>query len=451
MLTTIKIKLDKFPTTPGVYLFKNRKAVLYIGKANNLRSRIRNYLGKDVPIKVKNLLEEATKLEFKLADSEPEALILEAQLIKKHQPKYNVIFRDDKNYFFVGFTKEKYPRVFLTHQLKLKKYKSPLRSRFPPRLSGEAGSEASKADFIGPFTEGKALKIIIKSLRKAIPFCTCRSAHDKLCFNYHLGLCVGACCLKPKAASRYRYLDTAKTRRGYLQNIHYLKAVLLGKRRKLISELKSKMTRMAKKEDFELAAEIRDLVKSLENILAHKNISFKNEFLEQAQLLTQLKRLFKLKNEPNRIEAYDISNIAGILAVGTMVVFNKTESDKNEYRKFKIKTVKGADDIAMMKEVLRRRFNHQEWLKPDLIYIDGGIAQMNIAKEVVAEKDLKIPIVAFAKGLQNVFVSTMHQPVKLNKLPEKVKNFIVKVKDEVHRFSITYHRKLRSKEFIKKK
>jgi len=442
MITVKKIKLDKFPITFGVYLFKNRKAVLYIGKANNLRGRIRNYFSQDVPIKVKNMLEEATKLEVKLTDSEPEALILEAQLIKKHQPKYNVIFRDDKNYFFVGFTKEKYPRVFLTHQLKLKKYKGPLRSRF---------SEVSKANFIGPFTEGKALKTIIKSLRKAIPFCTCRSAHDKLCFNYHLGLCVGACCLKPKATSRYQYLDTAKIRRGYLQNVHYLKTVLLGKRKKLISELKSKMTRMAKKEDFERAAEIRDLIESLENILAHKNISFKNEFLEQAQLLTQLKRLFKLKNEPNRIEAYDISNISGVLAVGTMVVFNKTESDKNEYRKFKIKTVKGANDIAMMEEVLRRRFTHQEWLKPDLIYMDGGIAQMNIAKEVVAEKDLKIPIVAFAKGLQNVFVSTMHRPVKLNKLPEKVKNFIVKVKDEVHRFSITYHRKLRSKEFIKNK
>ena len=444
MITAKKIKLDKLPTTSGVYLFKNRKAVLYIGKANNLRSRIRNYFSQDVPIKVKNLLEEATKLEVKLTDSEPEALILEAQLIKKHQPKYNVIFRDDKNYFFVGFTKEKYPRVFLTHQPTPRNQKPVSRSQAPGRRS-------LATEYIGPFTEGKALKTIIKSLRKAIPFCTCRSAHDKLCFNYHLGLCVGVCCLKPKAAGRYHYLDTAKTRRGYLQNVHYLKAVLLGKRKKLISELKSKMTRMAKKEDFERAAEIRDLIESLENILAHKNISFKNEFLEQAQLLTQLKRLFKLKNEPNRIEAYDISNIAGILAVGTMVVFNKTESDKNEYRKFKIKTVKGANDIAMMEEVLRRRFTHQEWLKPDLIYMDGGIAQMNIAKEVVAEKDLKIPIVAFAKGLQNVFVSTMHQPVKLNKLPEKVKNFIVKVKDEVHRFSITYHRKLRSKEFIKKK
>ena len=444
MITAKKIELDKLPTTSGVYLFKNRKAVLYIGKANNLRSRIRNYFGQDVPIKVRNLLEEATKLEVKLTDSEPEALILEAQLIKKHQPKYNVIFRDDKNYFFVGFTKEKYPRVFLTHQ-------PPPRNQKPVSRSQAPGRRSLATEYIGPFTEGKALKTIIKSLRKAIPFCTCRSAHDKLCFNYHLGLCVGACCLKPKAAARYQYLDTAKTRRGYLQNVHYLKTVLLGKRKKLISELKSKMTRMAKKEYFERAAEIRDLIESLENILAHKNISFRNEFLEQAQLLTQLKRLFKLKNEPNRIEAYDISNIAGILAVGTMVVFNKTESDKNEYRKFKIKTVKGADDIAMMKEVLRRRFNHQEWLKPDLIYIDGGIAQMNIAKEVVAEKDLKIPIVAFAKGLQNVFVSTMHQPVKLNKLPEKVKNFIVKIKDEVHRFSITYHRKLRSKEFIKKK
>lgn len=444
MVTAKKIKLTKLPTTPGVYLFKNRGRVLYVGKANNLRSRIRNYFSKNIPPKVRELLAEATALETKLTDSEPEALIVEAQLIKKHQSKYNVIFRDDKNYFFVGITREKYPRVFLTHQLLLRNQKPVSRSQAPGRRS-------LAADFIGPFTEGKALKTILKNLRKAIPFCTCRSKHDKLCLNYHIGLCSGTCCLKTELATgRYKFLDTKATRENYLSNVRYLKEVLLGRKKKLTRELKRKMGQAAKKQNFEKAAEFRDTIEGLKNILAHRNISFRNEFLELAQLTSQIKTLFKLTTEPNRIEAYDISNISGILAVGTMVVFTKTEPDKSEYKKFRIRTVKGANDIAMMKEVLKRRFTHEEWPKPDLIFVDGGKAQLNTAKEVVAEKGLKIPVIAFAKGLQNVFASNLRKPVNLAKLPEKVKNFIVKIKDEVHRFAITYHRKLRSKAFIKR-
>lgn len=427
MVNTSKIKLSCIPTGPGVYLFKKRGEVLYVGKANNLRSRLRSYFTSTIPEKVRELTQEATNIKLHTTASEPEALITEAYLIKKYQPKYNVLFRDDKNYFFVGFTKEIYPRIFLTHQLKLKKFKG-------------------KASFIGPFTEGSALKSILKSIRRKIPFCMCKSLHDKLCLNYHIGRCVGICCLKPRAKNeRYNYLDTTRTQHHYKKNITYLKTILLGKQKNLIHTLETDMSRASQKEDFEQAAQLRDMIENLKNILAHKNISFKNEFLDTALLLSQIKETFKLPNEPRRIEAYDISNISGTLAVGTMVVFLKTQPDKEEYKKFKIKNIQGPNDVAMMGEMLTRRFKHHEWQKPDLIFIDGGAAQYNIARKTIKMFNMAIPIISFAKGLENVFASTLQKPTPLHKLPQRVQNFIIAVKDEVHRFSITYHRSLRSK------
>ncbi|RJQ13419.1 hypothetical protein C4553_03480 [Candidatus Parcubacteria bacterium] len=431
MLTAKKAKVSKLPTTTGVYIFKHGAKTLYVGKANNIKNRVSSYFSKSVPAKIKELIKEATKLSFHKTDSEPEALILEAKLIKSFQPKYNVLFRDDKNYFFVGFTKEKYPRVFLTHQLKLKKFHD-------------------KASFIGPFTEGSALKIILRNLRKTLAFCTCKSKHDKLCFNYHLKLCFGVCCLKPRVlAGRYKYLNNSSSRKRYLESIFYLKSVLSGNKKSLMRDLKKQMLKAAKEEDFERAIEIRKITRSLDNILEHKHVNFKNEFIERAVTLEQAKKTLGLSKEPERIEAYDISNISGTLAVGTMVVFKDADTDKNQYRKFKIRTINGQNDVAMMKEMLERRLSHQEWQLPDLLFVDGGMAQLNAARAVLSNRKISVPIIAFAKGLKNVFLSHKAKPIPLNDLPERVQNFIVKIKDEVHRFSITYHKSLRSKALLK--
>lgn len=417
MNTSIEKQIKKAPQKPGIYIFKNRTGeVLYIGKAGNLKKRVSQYLRPDIerPF-LKHLMNEAKKVDFKTTGSEIEALILESKLIKERQPKYNVMLRDGKRHFYVGFSNDDFPKIFIGHQ--------------PTKF--------------GPFTDGTALKTTMRILRRALPYCNCLSArdpakrdkqkHNNFCLNYHIGKCPGYCCLKKQAG---------KTQSGnYRKNIKAVMEILSGKKDPVIKNLKKELSQLAQRQDFEKAIELRNKIEKLEKIFENAKIiqDAKYETEGTGLVIEKLKLIFKLTRIPRRIEGYDISNIQGKNAVGAMVVFTEGRPDKNEYRKFKIIFRQTPDDTAMLKEVLLRRFNHPEWPKPDLLFIDGGRAQLNAAKNAACKN---IPIISLAKGKKEVFSTALDKPVPVTKLPPEVRNLILHIDYEAHRFAIAYYRKI---------
>ncbi len=338
------------PTTSGVYFFKNPKGkILYIGKAANLKNRLVFYLKKNITnTRIASMLQQAVKLAWQETDSEVEALILESRSIKKHRPPFNILMRDDKQYFYVVFTKEKFPKIFLTHQ--------------PLTLPHKT--------LIGPFTDGTALKTTLKLLRKTFPYCTCKEKHNNYCLNYHLDNCPGFCCLKVDQSQ-------TKDKKSYQKNIRSIKDILSGKRMSLSKKMEKEMQQAAKENDFIKAIAIRNKLRELKWIF--ENAKIIKQLEEKDKTLKEVQNFFGLPVLPRRIEAFDISNIQGQFAVGAMAVFTDGQPymaespgfrpDKSQYRKFKIKHTRSGGDIAMLKEILSRRLKHREWPLPDLIII----------------------------------------------------------------------------------
>ncbi|MDO8669038.1 MAG: UvrB/UvrC motif-containing protein, partial [Candidatus Buchananbacteria bacterium] len=335
-----------------------------IGKAVNLKNRLANYFKSQLGSRTAKLMELATKIDWQETDSEIEALILESQLIKKHHPPFNVMLRDDKQYFYVGFTNEEFPKIFLTHQI-------------------------FDTNFIGPFTDGLALKTALRLLRKIFPYCTCKQKHNNYCLNYHIGKCLGFCCLKNRLGTRNYRLERGQ-KIIYSNNIKAIREILSGKRTTLIKKFKKEMTDFAENEKFDKAIDLRNKIEKIEKvfenaqILRNTNLQIRANAVDDVDVIEKLKKLLKLPQLPQRIEGYDISNIQGKFATGAMIVFTNGQPDKNQYRKFKIEIADSPNDIAMLKEVLTRRFNHQEWPWPDLIIVDGGKAQLNATRSAIS-------------------------------------------------------------------
>jgi len=423
------------PKTAGVYCFKNGKELIYIGKAINIRDRVKNHFQQ--PNYRDNLfINKVNKVGYFKTNSEIEALILEANLIKKYQPKYNVMWRDDKNYFYVAIesNEQGIPYVYITHQFKNSK-----------RTLRGASNKNLKIRYIGPFTEGTALKKTLRFLRRAFPYYSLKK-HSKIkCTYCHLDLCPGP---EPDAID-------------YKKNIKKLILILKGKRNAVLKSLKKEMKQLSKEKEFEKAGKIRDKINALQQIMEHTKIiemgnmgNMGNMGWEKTQIM--LREILGIKKSITRIECYDVSNIQGKQATGSMVsaqggpasgwVFNK-----NQYRKFRIRIKNEPNDIAMLKETLERRFLHSEWEYPDLILIDGGIAQLNIA---IKSKNLKketrgIKIISIAKGRQELFIEGKNKPIPLKNLPREIFNLILQLDAEAHRFAITYHKKLRKKNLFK--
>jgi excinuclease ABC subunit C len=435
----LKVLLPKdislLPNTPGVYFFFGKKEILYIGKASNLKERVKNHF-QNPSYKDHLFLSDVKKIGYLPFSSEIEALIQEARLIKKYQPKFNVLFRDDKNYFYLGITKEDFPRVFWTHQTKLKSQKSKV-----------------KTEFIGPFTDGKSLKESLKILRKIFPFRSCKKLPKNPCLYFHLNLCPGICLLL-KEKERYPELknELEREKENYQKQIQYLKETFEGKRQDVIKKLKKEMEEFAKKEEFEKAQKIKEKIEKLQNVFAHR--FFWQDELPKENLGKLLKETFLLKKEPQRIEGYDISNLGDKGIVGSLVVFlpNSDFSDyqmaKEWYRKFKIKTLKKQADVWALKEVFQRRIKHKEWPMPDLIFVDGGKAQLKAAKEAF-EKEKNMPFfVSLAKRGRKIYTFPPLKTFPLDKFPETLKMFFLKIAKEAHRFAIKYHKLLRKKSYF---
>ena len=532
MNNLIKSKLELLPTSPGCYIHKDKNGtIIYVGKAKNLRNRVRSYFRGSHDTKTEALVSEIVDFEFIVTESNIEALLLEINLIKENKPKYNIMLKDDKSYPFIKITNERYPRLIITRQVKK-----------------DGGL------YFGPYPDVGAANEIKRLLDRIFPFRKCTNPPSKVCFYYHLGQCMAhTVCHKDEAYFK-----------GMAQEVSDF---LKGQDDKIIDELKLKMTTAAQNMEFERAAEYRDLIQAIGTLRTKQRVMAKDLqnrdvfgyyvdkgwmcvqvfFVRQGKLIERDVNLFPYYNDPDedfltyvgqfyqekshlipneilipqdideeavkalvdtkvlkpqrgekkqlvnlaiknarvsleqkfnlleksmektqgaienlgkllqiptpvRIESFDNSNIMGTSPVSAMVVFVNGKPSKKDYRKYKIKTVVGPDDYASMREVIRRRYSRvmrDGLTPPDLIVIDGGQGQVNIAKQVIQDElGLDIPIA----GLQKNDKHQTHEllfgdPLQVIELSRTSQEFFLlqRIQDEVHRFAITFHRQLRSK------
>ncbi len=413
-----KEKLNILPTGPGVYQFYDSAGkILYIGKAKNLRSRIKSYFQKS-----EDLLETRSEAIYQMVglvdrikavetDSEIEAVFLEAQLINQIKPKYNSRQKDDKSFYVIEISKEEIPRVEL-------------------RRARNIDLKDKKFYYFGPYLSGEIVKRALRILRKIFPYANCSVTKfnranklDKACLYGDINLCLAPCVASSPEVKK---------------QIGYLKDFLSGKKQKIIRSLSKEMKELSRMKKYEAAAIIRDKLFALEHLNRYP-IGLKDSFDD-----------FRSGSIFARIEAYDISNIGGDFAVGAMTVVTLGKIEKNEYKKFKIKSVNGANDIAMMQEVIRRRFSNN-WLQPNLLVIDGGATHLKAVNSVLSELKISIPTISIAKGpdrdKDEFHYTTPEIGQYFLKNPE-LKNFCLIARDEAHRFSQSYYRKLHRRSLI---
>ena len=396
------LKKYSLPDTPGCYFFRDTdNNILYIGKATSLKNRVKSYFDLDLintrGLKIVNMVQSARSITYTETNSVLEALILEARLIKENQPYFNTKEKDDKSFYVVVITKEDFPKVLLVRQRDLEK-KIPV--------------EMQKYVY-GPFTNGNSIKDALKIVRKIFPFRDkCEVGQGVACFNAQIGLCPGVCF----------QLVTKKEYERYIKNI---KLFFEGKKTELERNLNKEMLTYAKLQNFEKAGEIKKTIFAINHI---RDISLIKDEIENEKGL--------------RIESYDAAHISGTSRVGVMVVSQSGIAQKDEYRKFKLKQEIN-NDVAAYKELFERRFKHKEWIFPDLIVVDGGLPQKNIAEAVLKElKLLHIPVVSVVKDEK-------HKPKGLlgqKKIIEENKKDILRANSEAHRFAIAYHKLLRGKQ-----
>lgn len=450
-------QIKKLPDAAGVYLFKKGKEILYIGKATSLKDRARSYFSNDL-IKtrgqfVADMVGKAEKVDYLKTDSVLEAIILEANLIKKHQPKYNTKEKDDKSYNYVVITKEDFPRVLL------------IRGRELEKSGGEMGKIKIKHKF-GPYPNGSAIKEGLKIIRKIFnyrdkclpPHLDRRALHNnanenkinpclqdgrilsercagapyeylplekaikvKPCFNRQIGLCPGVC-------------TGEISKKEYGEIIRNIKLFLEGKKKALIKKLEREMKEYAKNQEFEKADRIKKTLFALNHIQDVALIKKSEEEIVE-RISTELTIW--------RMEAYDIAHISGTNMVGAMTVSENSELKKSDYRKFKIRSVKTSNDTAALKEILERRLRHEEWHLPNIIIYDGGIAQRNTVEDILKNilgENHKVKIVGVVKDER-------HKPSRIigeEEIIKKYKREILLLNSEAHRFAIGFHRKLRN-------
>jgi excinuclease ABC subunit C len=399
----------KLPDQPGVYYFLKGEEILYIGKATSLRSRVGSYFRNDLietrgPLLV-DMVTNADRIWHETTDSVLEALILEANLIKKYQPWANSREKDDKSFNYVCITKEKLPKVILVRGKNLE-----------PKLYKKV---------FGPYPNGMQLREAIKIVRRIFPFLDDKSK-NYLEFYKQINL--------------VPYLKDTKL---YLENIRNIILFFSGKKKQIYTNLQKQMKEYAKTREFEKAGEIKRQLFALQHINDVALIKEqKHNFL---QVRTQPDHSEKYVSASFRIEAYDIAHMGGENMVGVMTVVENGQVNKNEYRKFKIKTQNGANDTGALKEILERRLAHSEWTYPNLIVMDGGVAQLNAAKKVLVSAGVQIPIVSVLKDER-------HKPKDIlgdKDMHLKYEQEILLANSESHRFAINYHKNIRNRNFLK--
>lgn len=437
-MTQLEEKLSQLPKSPGVYFHKDKTGqIIYVGKAAVLKNRVRQYFqaSRNRDPKTEALVAEIVDVDWIEVESEIEALFLEAEMIRRYMPQYNILLRDDKSSTYVRIDmKAEYPSLTFTRR--------PL---------------DDNASYYGPYLSAFSLKRALKYLRKIFPYSIHADLPKRACLQYHLGLCPG-----PETGQ----LDSKEYKARLKKLIMYLK----GERVQLVNQLEAEMNRAAKKKDFETAAVLRNQLFALRNL--NKQIIFsdrENLDLSKDHALNDLSELLGLEKIPRRIEGYDISHMSGTDTVASMVVFTNGVSDKNQYRKFKMR-IPGNDDFAHMREVMTRRLhddNVKKWGMPNLYLIDGGKGQLSSALSVLGEKDIKLPAIGLAKQFEEIVIKKDWPFVRINEkkikelhgtiaksddfwivnLPDTshVVKLLQRIRDESHRFAVSYHSVLKQK------
>ncbi len=401
----------KLPAEPGVYFFKKGEQILYIGKATSLRDRVKSYFANDLletrsPL-IADMVFQANKIDFIKTDSVLEALILEANLIKEKQPRYNTIEKDDKSYNYVVITKEDFPKVLVERGKNID-------------FAKKTAEGMKLTDIFGPFINGSQLRDAMKIVRKIFPFMD-RYSEKKTGYGFYRE--IG---LAPEISGE-------EAKKDYSKNISDIRLFFRGKKKNILAGLEKEMKAMAKSHRFEKAGEIKKKIFSLQHI---QDIALLKKDFDSADNWGETSSLKK----PLRIEAYDIAHISGTNTVGVMVAITAGKADKKEYRKFNIR-LSSQNDIAGLEEILRRRFNHTEWRFPDIVAVDGGIAQKNIAEKVLSSLNINSAVIAVTKNER-------HRPESMTgreDFIEKYKSGILLANSEAHRFAIKFHREKRSR------
>lgn len=405
----LKEKVKGLPTTPGVYIMRDKDAqVLYVGKAGNLKKRVSSYFypGRDLTGRIEAMVKKIGDITYIPVATEAEALIYENSLIKELSPKYNVALRDDKSYPLLKLTMgEKFPRLFITRQRK------------------DDGSV-----YYGPYADAKLLRQAVIALRQIFPLRSCGRMPKNVCLNYHISQCLGPCAGK---------VDD----KGYSEIVSQLKLFLEGRTAELIKVLTKNMSQASAREEFEEAAQIKKRIEIL-SAVRERSIDY-----SPAGESKELKDVLGMGKDLNAIEAFDVSNIMGSEAVGSMAYFYKGRPKKSEYRKFKIKSVSRIDDYAMMREIVRRRYSRlleEKKDMPDLIVIDGGKGHLSAAAGELEKLGLaSIPVIGIAKEFEHVYKKGSKEPLVLPK-ESKALHLLKRIRDEAHRFAISYHKNLLS-------
>jgi excinuclease ABC subunit C len=398
-----------------------------VGKAKNLKKRVSSYFThKDLGEKTKILVSKIKTISTIRVDSELESLLLEANLIKKYNPKYNIRLTDGKAYIMARITvKDREPKILVARR-----------------------AEDPNSVYFGPFPSSNDLKVVLKLIRKIFPYQSVNNHPKKYCLYHHLGLC--------PCPPMFKTDEEAKE---YKKNIRHIIQFFEGETKNIIRELEEERDSLSGEEKFEEAAKIQSQIDSIELITSQKHNPFEYEINPnlrsdlRSEETGELQKVL-LENGVNvqkleRIECYDISNITGKFAVGSMVVFTNGEKDSDNYRRFKIKRPPKVvpNDFAMMREVITRRLDHlNDWGTPDLIVVDGGKGQISSAMKALFEKDSNIPLIGIAKR-EELLITSDFKVIRLSHKSPAL-TLVRRIRDEAHRFAITYHKKLRSKYFL---
>lgn len=422
-----KAYVKELPDSSGVYMYRDaREEIIYVGKAKNLRNRVGSYFSLKLEPKTARMVSLAKTLNYIPVESEFEALLLEAKLVRKHRPKYNIELRDDKSPLYIGITKEDLPRIILLRQREIDKF--------------------SLRDLFGPFVNTTSPKWVLRNIRKVFPYSTHKPT-KRPCVYHQIGLC-NPCPSEIIAEGTEESKKALK--REYMLNVRRVKAVLSGKSRLVLSQLERDMKEYSKKEDFENAKKVKKQIEDLTYTVTRRELN--NSYIENPNLLDDIRarelrvlrkyisRYYPETGKISRIECFDIAHLSGTYPTASMVTFIDGEPDKSYYRHFKMHN--NNSDVDNMREVLRRRKKwFSKWGRPDLIIVDGGKPQISAAIEEIDE----VPVIGLAKKEETLVFKVDGGFYEL-KLPDgSAKKLVQRLRDEAHRFARRYHHKLVSR------
>ncbi|MFA5136733.1 MAG: GIY-YIG nuclease family protein [Patescibacteria group bacterium] len=416
------------PSTTGVYAFMKSNTYLYIGKSSNLKARVFSHVESSrMNPKEYKIISQTDSMQYAITENEFSALLLESRLIQKHHPKYNVVWRDGKSHLYIKITDEEFPKIVAVRR-----------------------ENDGKSMYFGPFSSAKDVTVLLRFIRKIIPFCTQKKITRKACFYSKIGQC-NPCpniihfTTDSKEAKKLRLL--------YLKNIRRIKSILKGKESQVLHSLHISLKDAIQNQNYEEGISFRNKIQTFEHLLRFRSFetdmhdNFNRSAKSIESLLLLIRNYFQDVTNLKRIECYDISNLSQKQATGAMVVFTNGLADKGEYKRFRIRDLNLVSDFEMLEEILKRRFANK-WPHPDLIVVDGGKPQVRTFLKLSKSIGIKIPIIGMAKRPDRIIIGIPTLPSIKPKIDDPGYRLLQYIRDESHRFAHKYHLFLRSKSML---